>query len=684
MAGYPFDKFARNRIAGRWAGRYIRFVKMSSSAVSEPADPYELLRKHHPYILAMWHGQFMLLAPFAPRELPIANMVARHGDAEIIGEALKTFNMQLVRGGGASGRRKDRGGVHAFREALRLLDQGTAVAMTADIPPGPARKAGIGIAKLAQLSGRPIIPVAVASSRFQTLDTWSRMTINLPFSRIGVTHGSPIFVPADADDETLEKARQAVEAGLNEATVRAYGIAGANAADALPMGALTNTDPPAKINNALKLYQRATRLLTPALPLVLGYRERQGKEERSRRGERLGIPSAPRDQGPLIWLHAASVGETIAVLPLIDEIRKRAPYIRFLLTTGTVTSAKLAKERLSNNDIHQYAPFDSPKYVDAFLDYWRPDLVVLTESEIWPNTILSCHDRNFPIALVNARMSDRSYKRWRKNRRTARPLFSRIHSILAQNERLARRFRELGGRNVRVAGNLKVDAPPLPVDEAALTELSSRIGRRPTFLAASTHQGEEEALLEAYSAAKQTFQDLLLIIAPRHPQRGEVVTELASGKGFKTARRQANEVIEPTTDVYIADTVGELGVFYSLARIAFVGGSLVDRGGQNPIEAIRFGTAVLSGPSQYNFADAYGELRRRSGVIEVHSPAQITAAIERLLGDEEAFRALQGNASDSVEAMAGALDVTTETLVALLPVDPVEGAEPDERLRRAT
>ena len=684
MAGYLFDKFARNRIAGRWAGRYIRFVKMSSSAVSEPDDPYELLRNHHPYILAMWHGQFMLLAPFAPRELPIANMVARHGDAEIIGEALKSFDMALVRGGGASGRRKDRGGAHAVREALRLLQQGTAIAMTADVPPGPARKVGNGIVKLAQLSGRPIIPVATASSRFRTLDTWSRMTINLPFSRIGVTHGSPIFVRPDADETTLEDARLAVEAGLNEATQRAYKLAGANAADVLPLTALTNADPPAKANRTLKLYQWATRVLTPAMPLVLGYRERQGKEEPARRDERLGIAAPERGDRPLVWLHAASVGETIAVLPLIDEVRKRAPGVRFLLTTGTVTSAALAKDRLSPGDVHQYAPLDAPKYVERFLDHWRPDLAVLTESEIWPNTILTCHSRNIPIALINARMSDRSYKRWRRNRRTARPLFGRIHSILAQNERLARRFRELGGRNVSVAGNLKVDAPPLPVDETALTELSKRIGARRTFLAASTHQGEEEALLEAYSAAKRTFQDLLLIIAPRHPQRGEALAELAAGQGFETARRQASEAIEPTTEVYIADTVGELGVFYSLAQTAFIGGSLIEHGGQNPIEAIRFGTAVLTGPSQYNFADAYGELRRRSGVIEVHNSAQIGASIEHLLGDEEALRSLQNSAADSVNAMAGALDVTAETLVDLLPPAARESTEPDERLKRAT
>ncbi|MFT5509749.1 MAG: 3-deoxy-D-manno-octulosonic-acid transferase [Hyphomicrobiaceae bacterium] len=683
MAGYTFDKYKRNRIAGRLAARYIRFVKKSSSVVSDPADPHALLRSNHPYILAMWHGQFMLLAPFAQPELPVANMVARHGDAEIIGEALKAFDMDLVRGGGAAGRRKDRGGLHAFREALRLLDQGTAIAMTADVPPGPARTVGDGIIKLAQMSGRPIIPVATASSRYRALDTWSRMTINLPFSRIGVTHGAPILVASDADSAAFEQARQAIETGLNEATERAYRLAGADAANVLPHAAMTVDDPPAPTNISLRLYRVATRALTPALPLVLGYRERQGKEEHSRRSERLGIASHLRGAGELVWLHAASVGETNAVLPLMDELRRQRPHVRFLLTTGTVTSAALARDRLPEGDIHQYAPLDAPAYMARFLDHWRPDLVALTESEIWPNTIIACHDRGIPIALVNARMSERSYKRWRKNRRTARPLFSRIRLILAQNERLARRFRELGGRNVTIAGNLKVDAPPLPIDDAALAQLRSQIGDRPVLLAASTHPGEDEQVIEAFQTLKANHPDLLLILAPRHPDRGQALADLSARADLTAVRRQANKPITPDLNVYVADTVGEMGLFYSLASVAFVGGSLIERGGQNPIEAIRFKTAVLTGPSQYNFADAYGELRRRDGVVEVLNAQDISLTTERLLTDDAARAQLLSNAANGLDAMVGALKVTAAGLNALLPA-PEDTTEPDERLTRAS
>ena len=682
MARTSFDKFARNRIAGRWAGRYIRFVKMSSSVHCDPSDPHELLRQHHPYILAMWHGQFMLLAPFAPPNLPVANMVARHGDAEIIGEALKTFNMDLVRGGGAAGRRKDRGGLHAFREAVRLLEQGTAIAMTADVPPGPARRSGMGIVKLAQMSGRPIIPVATASSRYRALDTWSRMTINLPFSRLGVTHGDPILVAADADETALEQARLAVEAGLNEATERAYRLAGVNAADVMPYTGLTIDDPPAKANTSLKIYQVATKLLTPALPILLSYRARQGKENQARRGERLGVTSIPRGNGPLIWLHAASVGETNAVLPLMADLRQRRPGVRFLLTTGTVTSAVLAEARRGPDDIHQFAPLDAPKYIARFLDHWRPDLAVLTESEIWPNTILACHNRHIPIALINARMSERSHKRWRKNRGVARPLFSRIRLILAQNERLARRFRDLGGRDVRVAGNLKVDAPPLPVDPALLSDLKTQIDGRQILLGASTHPGEDEALIEAYLAVKPKLPQLLLIIAPRHPNRGGALADMVGGKNLLHSRRQQKDAILANTDVYIADTVGEMGLFYSLAEVAFIGGSLIEHGGQNPIEAIRMGTVVLTGPSQYNFTDAYDELKRRGGTVEVANEADLARCVERLLTDDAARRDMQQAAATAVANMVGALDTTGAALEALLSAGAI--SKTDERLKRAS
>ena len=368
----------------------------------------------------------------------------------------------------------------------------------------------------------------------------------------------------------------------------------------------------------------------------------------------------------------------------MDALRKRRPGVRFLLTTGTVTSAALARERLNHQDLHQYAPLDAPVYIKRFLDHWKPDLVALTESEIWPNTIMTCHLRGIPMALVNARISERSFKRWRKNRTSSRPLFSRIRLILAQNERLARRLRELGGRDVVIAGNLKVDAPPLPVDQAGLAALKSEVGTRPVFLAASTHPGEDEIVFETLARLKAAIPDLLLVLAPRHPARGGPICDMAKAAGFSSARRSLSQRITSETDVYVADTVGEMGIFYSLAQIAFIGGTLVDRGGQNPIEPGRFNVAVLAGPSRFNFADAYEELSRRGAVIDVCDAKQLAQEVAILLAEPTVRAQLIMKAAAGLEAMVGALDVTADALAALL-ADTEHALRPaDEGLKRAS
>ena len=272
MARNPFDKRARNRLLGGLAGRYIRFVERSSTLMPGSDDATAVMAAHHPAIIAMWHGEFMLVAPLAPKGFGFANMVARHGDAELIGTALETFDMTLVRGGGAAGRRRDRGGTRAFLEALRLLENGTSITMTADVPPGTPRRAGLGIIKLAQKSGRPIIPLAVASSRFVTVDTWSRMTINLPASRLSLVTGEPVTVDAAADAAELEAARAQLETKLDDATRRAYKLVGADATQATPAAGFKVGDPHPRPGLPLKVYSAAARALAGTVPAVLSYR----------------------------------------------------------------------------------------------------------------------------------------------------------------------------------------------------------------------------------------------------------------------------------------------------------------------------------------------------------------------------------------------------------------------------
>jgi len=657
-----------NRLAGQLAARYVKWVFRSSKSLSDIGELAATADANRPCIFAFWHGQFMLIPTYCPRHIPVANMVARHGDAELIGEVIKSFDqMTLIRGGGAGGRKKNRGGMAAFRAAVRALEEGKCVAMTADVPPGPARIAGQGVVKIAQMAGRPIIPVATTSSRFYALQTWSRMTINLPYSKIAMRLGDPIYVPTDADDKQLETLRRQVENALNNITRQVYEDVGADVLQATPYSALPLEAPPAPADMRLKAYKAVTLLMASMAPSILRYREKQGKEDPDRRPERLGIASVARPDGALTWLHAASVGETNAILPLLQRLHKECPGSRFLLTTGTLTSAKIARERLPQGDIHQFAPLDTPQFVARFLKHWRPGLALLTESEIWPNTILACHARGIPIAVVNGRMSERSYKRWRKNKSMAVPLFSRLHLVLAQNPRLVRQFRALGTRDVRHCSNIKIDAPVLQVNQEEHARLTALLRDRPTWAAASTHGGEDETIIEAHKAISEDLPHLMTIIAPRHPERGQKISELAAAAGITVARRSFNEQPEPDTGLYIIDTIGELGLVYSLAKIAFIGGSLIDHGGQNPIEAVRFETAVMTGPSYHNFINAYRALLNAGGALEVTGAAELASSVHRLLSDDVQRMRLARAANGVLENLSGGLEKTVEAIKGIIP-----------------
>lgn len=679
MANSPSDKSRLTALTGRALARAIAFVHRTSTITTDRPDLMEFLAANHPLILACWHGQFMMLSVLRPPGVRVKAMVARHGDADLIGEAMHQLGVELIRGAGAGGRRKDRGGAAALRGALGALDEGSSVVMTADVPPGPARRAGAGIITIARMSGRPIVPAAAATSRFHALDTWSRMTINLPYSTLAFAAGPAIHVPRDLDEAGVEHYRSVVERELNAATERAYRLAGADISRATPRLPPGADRPVAEPGFGLKAYRGLTSALRPAASVILRIRERQGKEDALRLPERFGKASAARPEGRLLWLHAASVGEANAVLPLIEAVSARRPDARFLLTTGTVTSAGLVARRLGSKGIHQYVPLDVSEFASAFLAHWRPDLAVFTESEIWPNLIMETARRKIPLALVNARMSARSFRRWRKRRNVAEPLFGRFDLVLAQNEKLARWFQELGARSVVAAGNLKIDAPPPPIDLADLEALRRALAGRPVIVAASTHDGEELIIAGAHRRLTRTLPDLVTIIAPRHPERGTAVAEQLKAQGLTVQQRSLGRLPDANTDIYIADTIGELGTLYALAPIAFLGGSLIDHGGQNPIEAIRHGAAVLTGPSWGNFKDAYTALIRHGGAVEVKDAEMMATVLGRLMGNRSELERMQSGAEHALATLAGALERTAEALLSLLPDD-----DTSTRIRRAS
>jgi 3-deoxy-D-manno-octulosonic-acid transferase len=410
----------------------------------------------------------------------------------------------------------------------------------------------------------------------------------------------------------------------------------------------------------LRLYRFVMMAAAPLTPLFVSYRLRRGKEDPLRLRERRGEAGVPRPDGPVVWVHGASVGEITAVLPLIQHIC--AEGFTALVTSGTTTSAELAQQRLPQGAIHQFVPLDVPTFVERFLHHWKPDLALFVESDLWPNLVLASAAHKIPLVLVNGRLSLRSFSRWAKFPQTIDALLQRLDLCLAQSPADAERFATLGGSRVAMTGNLKLDVPAPPADPAELEAMRSAVDGRPVFAAASTHPGEEAVAMDAHQRLRRRFPGLLTIVVPRHPHRGAEIAELARASALTPALRSRGEQPDARTDIYVADTMGELGLFYRLARIVFMGGSLVEHGGQNPIEPVKLGAAILHGPHVWNFADIYSELDGAHGAEQVNDAVGLTARIGALLTDNDQRNAVTEAGRRTVDMLGGALERTRQAL----------------------
>ena len=411
---------------------------------------------------------------------------------------------------------------------------------------------------------------------------------------------------------------------------------------------------------ALRAYQLGSALGTPIASQLLTRRQKRGKEHPERLRERLGQPSMPRPKGPLVWVHGASVGEMLATIALIERLR--AQDFAVLVTSGTVTSAALAEQRLPNGVTHQFIPLDAPRFVRRFLDHWRPGLALFVESDLWPNLICSCAKRKIPMIIINGRLSERSFKRWRRVPGVIAALLNQFDLCLAQSATDAERYAKLGAPRVSATGNLKLDVPALPADEAALRRLKDIVGNRPVMLAASTHAGEEAAIIGAHRRLRAKFPSLLTIVVPRHPARGESIAEEAKGAGLSAALRSRRAQPMPDIGIYIADTLGELGLMYRLAPIVFMGGSLASHGGQNPIEAIRLGAAIIHGSQVWNFAEIYAALDAARGAQPVADEEALATRLGAWLADPAARQAAADAAAATIKKLSGALERTWTAL----------------------
>jgi 3-deoxy-D-manno-octulosonic-acid transferase len=418
---------------------------------------------------------------------------------------------------------------------------------------------------------------------------------------------------------------------------------------------------------SLHAYRALTALGTPLASPLLALRLRRGKEDRERLAERRGRAGLLRPPGRLVWLHGASVGEAVSLLPFVERIARAGATA--LVTTGTVTSAALLAQRLPAGALHQYAPIDNPFFVRRFLLHWRPDAALIAESELWPNMIVETKRAGLPLAMINGRISERSFNRWRRAPRLIGALLAHFDLCLARTEADGQRFVALGAPRVLIAGDIKYDAAALPADRHELAALSGLTSGRQIWIAASTHAGEELIAARAHKRLAEVFPDALTLIAPRHPERGEAILRELEVEGLSCALRSRGEKPSSGASVYICDTIGELGLFYRLAGVVFVGKSFAGGGGQNPIEPARLASAILHGPMVGNFADAYAALDASGGALEVAEPDRLGEALVALFADGAKLRTMARAAGDTVERRSGAVERSMKALAPMLPAD---------------
>lgn len=431
----------------------------------------------------------------------------------------------------------------------------------------------------------------------------------------------------------------------------------------------------------LTLYRFLSYAAWPLAEGLIAWRARRGKEDPNRRAERFGYAPCERPIGPLTWVHAASVGELNACLDVVRALTKSGHFV--LVTTGTTSSAEIAASTLPEGASHAYIPLDIAHVVDRFLSHWQPDRALFVESEIWPGMLGALKRRQIPVYLINGRISEKSTARWRRHPAISTSVFRCFKKVLASSPGDAERFVSLGAPCVHLTGNLKFDRAPLKVDAAARRPLQSALAGRQSLIAISTHSGEEALLLEAFAALRQKFPRLALVIVPRHPERATDIAALVGSKGLSAQLRREGEVLPPDTDVLVFQTLGEVGLALHLSDFVYMGGSLVNRGGQNPIEAASLGRFVVHGPQTHNFRDVYRALDDGGAAQLVSSVSELIAALDWLLHQPNWAQERGQIAHNIVSGSRGALARTLEALDGLVSLDGLDSFDALDALDRA-
>lgn len=415
----------------------------------------------------------------------------------------------------------------------------------------------------------------------------------------------------------------------------------------------------------LFLYRFLCQLIKPIYQKVMIPRRlKDGKEDPARLNEKFGFASMKRPQGKLIWIHAASVGETLSILKLVREIQSLYHDVQILVTSGTVTSARVVADKFPKTIIHQFAPMDFQDSVTRFLDHWKPDLALWVESELWPNMIFSVKERKIPLVSVNVRFSDRSLRRWCWFKGFFLDLLQCFEVIFVQTKSVEKKLKFLGVRNVFYKGNLKFAADPLDAPQDLLDVLEQSIQNRKVWVASSTHEGEEELILEVHEKLKTHFPDLLTILIPRHPDRAQKIMKLLGEHKETFQLFSASPKPSETTDVLIVDQVGLLGVFYRLSPLVFVGGSFVGVGGHNIIEPAQLDSVIFHGRYMHNFREVLSQFNQFQGTIEVGGSQELASALQDLFLDP---KKVQDLIKKSKAAVVDQTDVLNQIMTGMNP-----------------
>lgn len=629
---------------------YTRLVFHTTRWTAE-GWPYAFDDEKRPFFMSFWHGRLMGATfakfYFKPKKLKAYVLISLHRDGRAVAAAMRHYGIKTVDGS------SKRNGTAAGLAIMHLMKEDSLMAMAPD-GRKPGYKMTKGLVTLASESRCPIVFTAFSVKRAKIFKTWDKFMLPMPFNRGVILCSEPIYVPADLNAEQTEVWREKLEERLLDLTRRADERAGRGAEAA----------PRSKKLDLLSLYKAATVLAYPLIAVYLAVRKVKGKEDLTRFPERMGYAGTPRPDGWLVWIHGASVGETLSALPLINKLGELYPDTRVMVTSGTVTSAELMAKRLPANAFHQFVPIDTPSAVKRFVDHWKPDAALWIESEFWPNLLSEISARKIPLILINGRVSDRSFKRWRKFPAFCRELQGLFTKSFGQTDEDARRLRVLGASDAGCVGNLKFASKDLPYDADEFAKLEKQIDGRPCWIAASTHTGEEEQLAFAQNALKT--KGALMILAPRHPKRGDEIEKILTQTGLRVARRSRQEDITPETAVYLADSIGEMGLFYRLAEIAFVGGSLVPFGGQNIIEPACLGKAVVCGRYMMNFKEIVAKAADADALTEVADKEQLAQTLDALFADKETLRAKQQNARAFALNQADVLNRLTDALAPYL------------------